>query len=133
MGIDVPEEQSTYQSFASANRAWRRRAVATIGQRGEDSSTNERICANHRAARFLLFEQVHGHHHAGLLQMQVAPLRGERVQQVVECRVMLTDMADWPASNQVYASYFPGPKLTRSAWGVTALGSALAWRCLAPL
>ncbi len=46
---------------------------------------------------------------------------GSSLEQVVECRVMLTDMADWPAFNQVYATYFPGPKPARSAWGVTAL------------
>jgi 2-iminobutanoate/2-iminopropanoate deaminase len=36
---------------------------------------------------------------------------------VVKCTAMLADIADWPAMNEVYASYFPGPKPARSAMG----------------
>lgn len=60
---------------------------------------------------------------------------GTSLEQVVECRVMLVDMADWPAFNQVYATYFPGPKPARSAWGVTALalGGRVEVACTARL
>lgn len=36
---------------------------------------------------------------------------------VVKCTAMLADIADWPAMNAVYATYFPGPKPARSAFG----------------
>jgi 2-iminobutanoate/2-iminopropanoate deaminase len=36
---------------------------------------------------------------------------------VVKCTVFLADIAEWPAFNTVYATYFPGPKPARSAFG----------------
>ena len=36
---------------------------------------------------------------------------------VVKCTAMLADIADWPAMNEVYTTYFPGPKPARSAMG----------------
>ena len=36
---------------------------------------------------------------------------------VVKCTAMLADIADWPAMNAIYATYFPGPKPARSAFG----------------
>ena len=47
---------------------------------------------------------------------------------VVKCTVMLDDMADWPAFNQVYRTYFPDGKFpARSAFGADglALGALL--------
>ncbi len=58
---------------------------------------------------------------------------GSSLEQIVECRVMLMDMNDWPAFNAVYTRYFPGPKPARSAWGVTALalGGHVEISCIA--
>jgi reactive intermediate/imine deaminase len=53
---------------------------------------------------------------------------------VVKCTVMLENMADWPAFNPVYASYFPDGKFpARSAFGTDglALGALLEVECLA--
>ena len=53
---------------------------------------------------------------------------------VVKCTVMLDDMADWPAFNQVYATYFPdGEFPARSAFGADglALGALLEVECIA--
>lgn len=36
---------------------------------------------------------------------------------VVKCTAMLADIAEWPAMNAVYVTYFPGPKPARSAMG----------------
>ena len=36
---------------------------------------------------------------------------------VVKCTAMLADIADWPAMNEVYVTFFPGPKPARSAMG----------------
>ncbi len=53
---------------------------------------------------------------------------------VVKCTVMLDDMADWPAFNQVYVTYFPDSQFpARSAFGVDglALGALLEVECIA--
>jgi reactive intermediate/imine deaminase len=53
---------------------------------------------------------------------------------VVKCTVMLDDMADWPAFNQVYVTYFPDGKFpARSAFGADglALGALLEVECIA--
>ena len=53
---------------------------------------------------------------------------------VVKCTVMLDDMADWPAFNEVYRTYFPdGNFPARSAFGADglALGALLEVECIA--
>lgn len=58
---------------------------------------------------------------------------GSSMDRVVKCSVMLTDMAEWPAFNDVYATYFPGPKPARAAWGANglALGARVEVECIA--
>jgi reactive intermediate/imine deaminase len=58
---------------------------------------------------------------------------GSSMERVVECKVMLADMAEWPKFNTIYASYFPGPKPARSAWGANglALGGKVEITCMA--
>jgi 2-iminobutanoate/2-iminopropanoate deaminase len=54
--------------------------------------------------------------------------------EVVKCTVMLDNMADWPAFNQVYVTYFPDGKFpARSAFGADglALGALLEVECIA--
>jgi 2-iminobutanoate/2-iminopropanoate deaminase len=46
---------------------------------------------------------------------------GSSLDLVVECKVMMADMREWPRMNTVYASFFPGPKPARSAWGANGL------------
>jgi 2-iminobutanoate/2-iminopropanoate deaminase len=53
---------------------------------------------------------------------------------VVKCAVMLDNIADWPAFNKVYVTYFPDKKFpARSAFGADglALGALLEVECLA--
>ena len=52
---------------------------------------------------------------------------------VVKCTVMLADMNDWAAFNDVYLSYFPGRKPARSAFGAAGLafGAKLEIECWA--
>ncbi len=53
---------------------------------------------------------------------------------VVKCTVMLDDMADWPAFNKVYVTYFPDGKYpARSAFGTDglALGALVEVECIA--
>lgn len=53
---------------------------------------------------------------------------------VVKCTVMLADMADWPAFNEVYVPYFkPGRLPARSAFGSSGLayGGRIELECWA--
>jgi reactive intermediate/imine deaminase len=62
--------------------------------------------------------------------------RGASLADVVKCTVMLADMAEWPAMNEVYVSYFPPDALpARSALGVNglALGARVEIECVAVL
>jgi reactive intermediate/imine deaminase len=58
---------------------------------------------------------------------------GTSMARVVKCTLMLADMRDWPAVNQIYATYFPGPKPARSAFGATglALNARVEIECIA--
>jgi 2-iminobutanoate/2-iminopropanoate deaminase len=53
---------------------------------------------------------------------------------VFHCTAMLKDMADWPALNKVYVTYFPeGKRPARSAFGASglALGALIELECQA--
>lgn len=52
---------------------------------------------------------------------QVLEENGSAMDRVVKCTVMLADIAEWPAMNAVYVTYFPGKKPARSAFGTTGL------------
>ena len=54
---------------------------------------------------------------------------------VVKCTVMLADIKEWPAMNEVYRTYFPGPKPARSAFAGTglALNARVEIECLAAI
>jgi reactive intermediate/imine deaminase len=59
---------------------------------------------------------------------------GVEYKDVVHCTAMLDDMADWPAFNGVYVTYFPPGKLpARSAFGTDglALGGKVEIECQA--
>jgi 2-iminobutanoate/2-iminopropanoate deaminase len=46
---------------------------------------------------------------------------GSAMSQIVKCTVMIADIAEWPAFNEVYVTYFPGHKPARSAFAAAAL------------
>jgi reactive intermediate/imine deaminase len=58
---------------------------------------------------------------------------GSSMDRVVKCTVMLADMKDWPRFNEIYATYFPGPKPARAAFGANglALGARVELDCVA--
>ena len=61
---------------------------------------------------------------------------GATMQNIVKCTVMLADISDWPAFNEVYRSYFEeGRYPARSAFGANALalGARLEIECVAAL
>ena len=58
---------------------------------------------------------------------------GSSMDRVIECTVMLADMADWPAMNQVYLEHFTTNLPARSAFGASglALGGRVEIECVA--
>ena len=58
---------------------------------------------------------------------------GSSMDQVVKCTVMLADIAEWPAMNEVYKTFFPNNKPARSAFAGTglALNSRVEIECIA--
>lgn len=59
---------------------------------------------------------------------------GLGLEDVFKCTVMLADMSEWQAFNEIYAGYFePGRYPTRSAMGVSglALGARVEMECWA--
>jgi reactive intermediate/imine deaminase len=58
---------------------------------------------------------------------------GATLDDVIRCTVMMADMGEWGAMNQVYAEYFPRHLPARSAFGATglALGARVEIECIA--
>lgn len=58
---------------------------------------------------------------------------GSAMDRVVKCTVFLADMAEWPAMNEVYRTFFPKDPPARSAMGVNglALGARVEIECIA--
>ncbi len=63
----------------------------------------------------------------------VLEAHGYGMRNLVKCTVMLADMADWPAFNEVYKSYFNNRYPARSAFGASglALGARVEVDCIA--
>lgn len=60
---------------------------------------------------------------------------GSSLEKVVKCTVMLADISEWQAMNEVYVTFFPDHKPARSAFGTKglALGARVEIECLATL
>lgn len=58
---------------------------------------------------------------------------GATVDDLVKCTVFLADMADWPAFNAVYRTFFPNHFPARSALGANglAIGARVEVECIA--
>ncbi|MEQ9104452.1 MAG: Rid family detoxifying hydrolase [Rhodothermales bacterium] len=64
---------------------------------------------------------------------RVVEANGSSMDQVVKCTVMLEDMSEWGAVNEVYREFFPDRKPARSAFGTNglALGASMEIECIA--
>jgi 2-iminobutanoate/2-iminopropanoate deaminase len=58
---------------------------------------------------------------------------GLGMDRVAKCTVFLADIAEWGRMNEVYTTFFPGPKPARSAAGASglALGARVEIECIA--
>ncbi len=59
--------------------------------------------------------------------------QGSSLDKVFKCTVMMDEIGEWPAFNEIYMTYFPGNKPARSAFGADglALGAAVEMECWA--
>jgi reactive intermediate/imine deaminase len=64
---------------------------------------------------------------------EVLARSGSSMDKVVKCTVFILDMAEWPAMNEVYITFFKGPPPARSAAGASglALGARVEIECMA--
>ena len=60
---------------------------------------------------------------------------GSSLNRVVKCTVMLSDINEWPAMNEVYVMYFPDHRPARSAFAASglAMGARVEIECWATL
>jgi 2-iminobutanoate/2-iminopropanoate deaminase len=60
---------------------------------------------------------------------------GSSLERVVKCTVMLADIGEWGAMNEVYLTFFRSHRPARSAFGTSglALGARLELECMAAL
>ena len=60
---------------------------------------------------------------------------GYSMKNLVKCTVMLADIAEWPAFNEIYKTYFEPPYPARSAFAASglALGARVEVDCIAAL
>jgi 2-iminobutanoate/2-iminopropanoate deaminase len=58
---------------------------------------------------------------------------GSSLDRVVKCTVMMADMSEWPAMNEIYIQHFPLHLPARSAFGAAALalGGRVEIECIA--
>jgi reactive intermediate/imine deaminase len=65
----------------------------------------------------------------------VLEAHGLGMDHLVKCTVFLADMADWPAFNEVYVSFFNGRFPARSAFGANGLafGGRVEVECIAAI
>lgn len=58
---------------------------------------------------------------------------GSSMDRVMKCTVMLADISEWGAMNEVYAEFFPTNKPARSAFGTSGLaaGARVEIECMA--
>lgn len=52
---------------------------------------------------------------------EIVEYAGGSMASIVKCTVMVADISEWPAMNEIYATYFPGPKPARAAFGANGL------------
>jgi reactive intermediate/imine deaminase len=64
---------------------------------------------------------------------EVLEKSGSSLDRVVKCTVMMADMREWDAMNEVYTTYFPRNKPARSALGANglALSARVEIECIA--
>lgn len=60
-------------------------------------------------------------------------LSGSSLDRVIKCTVFMADMKEWPAMNEIYATYFKNHFPARSAFGATglALNARVEIECIA--
>ena len=116
----IPVEGNTSLPFSSAVRVGR--MLYLSGQIGTDS-TGKLVAGGIEPETRQTLENIRA----------VVEKNGSSMDRVVKCLVMLADMGEWSAMNQVYVTYFPRNLPARSAMGASglALGARVEIECQA--
>lgn len=93
------------------------------GQMGVDPTTGRLVPGGIQAETRQTLENIRA----------VLERHGSSLDRVIRCLVMLADMSEWPAMNEVYVTFFPRNLPARSAMGANglALGGRVEIECTA--
>lgn len=93
------------------------------GQIGADPATGSLVAGGIKAETRQVMENIKA----------VLERNDSALEKVVKCTVMIENIAEWGDFNEVYVTYFPGPKPARSAFGAAglALGAKVEVECWA--
>ncbi len=93
------------------------------GQIGSDPATGSLVAGGIKAETRQVMENI----------KSVLERYDSSLEKVVKCTVMIENIAEWGDFNEVYVTYFPGPKPARSAFGAAglALGAKVEVECWA--
>ena len=107
--------------FASAVRVGR--MLYLSGQIGNDTVTQALVPGGIKAETDMALRRIRSVLHA----------HGATMDNVVKCTVMLADIHDWPAMNEIYVTYFPTHVPARSAFATAGLvmGARVELECMA--
>lgn len=119
--LATPEQRALGLPFSEAVRVGD--MLYLSGQIGTRPGTTELVAGGIRAEARQTLENIQA----------VLERYGSSMERVVKCTVMIDDIAQWGAFNEVYVEFFPGPKPARSAFGADglALGAAVEVECWA--
>jgi 2-iminobutanoate/2-iminopropanoate deaminase len=119
--LSTPEQEAMGFPFSEAVRVGH--MLYLSGQIGNIPGTTELADGGIQGETRQLLENI----------AQVLERYGSSMDRVAKCLVMIDDMAEWPAMNEIYAEFFPGAKPARSALGADglALGARVEIECMA--
>ena len=97
--------------------------VFLSGQVGTDPQSGRLVAGGIEPETHQIFRNIEA-----ILATQDASL-----EDIIKCTLMIDEIAQWSAFNQVYVTYFPGNKPARSAFGADglALGASVELECWA--
>lgn len=119
--LSTPEQEAMGFPFSEAVRVGN--MLYLSGQVGNVPGTTQVVPGGIQAETRQIMENIKA----------VVERYGSSMDRIVKCTVMIDDIDEWPAMNEVYRTYFPGPKPARSALGADglALDAAVEIECWA--
>ena len=119
--LTTPTHESLGLPFSEAVRVGD--LIFVSGQIGAKPGTLEKVPGGIQAETHQVMQNI----------KSVLERYGSNMDSVAKCTVFIADMAQWPAMNEVYVTYFPNHKPARSAVGASgiALDGLVEIECIA--